>query len=309
VLPTGSIRADSGWQRGASGGDEIIKSFMALPRPDRGYVILLAVVAGAVIVSAAYSYRAINRELTESVLSRRASVSYLAAAVLAEKFDRLVDIGISLGSRVSFRELVEAGEWRRASEILSGVSSDFPFVDRLALIDPSGTLRADIPAAPEVSGKNFSHRDWFPAVMASGRPYISRIYQRTALPMMKVFVAAVPIKRASGETLGILVVQVRLDKFFDWTRKIEVGSRGFVYVVDSRGILAAHPKHSSEGALINYSSVPVVQQVIEGKRGVETSYDPIEGDELVVAYEPIAKYGWGVVIAQPADAAFAARDD
>ena len=259
------------------------------------------------VIMATYSYRAVDRELTESVLSRRASLSYLAAAVLSEKFDRLIDIGRSLASRVRFRELVEAGDWRLASQILGGVSSDFPFIDRIGLIDRHGTLMADIPRAAEVSGKNFSHRDWYAAVVRSGQPYISRIYHRTSLPKMKVFVAAVPIKSANGDTLGILVVQVRVDRFFDWTKKIDVGSRGFVYVVDNRGILAVHPKHSTDGALVNYSSVPVVQQVIQGARGVETSYDPIEGEGLVVAYEPIAAYGWGVVIAQPSAAAFAAR--
>ncbi len=254
----------------------------------------------------AYSYRAIDEELTESVLSRRASVSYLAAAVLSEKFDRLVDIGISLASRVRFRELVAAGEWEPASGILGSVFADFPFVDRITLIALDGTLMADVPPSSAVGGQNFSHRDWYGAVVRVGQPYISQIYERTAPPAAKIFVAAVPIRNAVGEMAGILVLQIRSEKFFEWTRDIETGVDGLVYVVDRRGTVAAHPS-LPPGSMIDYSSVPVVRQVLRGNRGVEITRS--EGVERVSAYEPIARHGWGVVIEQPAAVVFAARDD
>jgi hypothetical protein len=64
-----------------------------------------------------YGYRSLDRELTESALSRRASISYLAAATLSEKFDRLIDIGVSLATRVRFRELIGEGQWADAGWI------------------------------------------------------------------------------------------------------------------------------------------------------------------------------------------------
>ena len=282
------------------------KLFRSFSRPNVGYTLLLLSAACAIVLMGAYSYRAIDDELTASVLSRRASVTYLAAAVLSEKFDRLVDIGVSLASRVRFRELVAAGEWERASQILDNVFADFPFLDRIALVHPDGTLMADVPPSPTIRGRNFAHRDWYGALVRAGQPYISQVYERSAPPAAKVFVAAVPIKNAAGAMTGMLVLQVRSDRFFEWTRQIETGAGGLVYVVDNRGTVAAHPD-LPPGSMLDYSKVSVVQQLVQGRRGVEITRS--DGVEHVTAYEPIARHGWGVVIDQPASVVFATRDD
>jgi PAS domain S-box-containing protein len=285
----------------------MVKLFTSDARTRWGYALILLLVSAAIVVMAVYSYRAIDRELTESALSRRASVSYLASAVLSEKFDRLVDIGISLATRVRFRELVETGHWADASKILSRVPADFPIIDRITLIDLRGTLLADVPETP-VRGQNFAYRDYYQAVMRNGQPYISQAYRRVAPPQVNVFAVAVPIKSSKGEALGILVMHVRLDQFFEWTRGIDAGSGGLVYVVDRRGMLASHPRFSPQGDLIDFSGVPVVKRVLQGNRGVDVEFNPIEKEDRVVAYEPIEKYGWGVVIEQPTAVAFATKN-
>ena len=275
----------------------------------RSHVYLVVALLATTIAAAIYSYRSIDKELTEAALARRAALSYLASAVLAEKFDRLIDIGVSLASRVRFRQLVEQGKWNEAGKILTEVPADFPFIDRITINDTAGTLVADAPAALDVKGRNFAHRDWYQAVMRTGRPYISQVYMRSAVPQMNVFVAAVPIRSANGATLGLLVLQVRSDRFFEWIGGVDAGTGGTVYVVDRGGMLAAHPQFAVSGELIDYSAVPVVQQMLQGKRGVEIVANAAAGDERVVAYEPIARHGWGVVLEQPGKAAFAVRDD
>ncbi len=271
--------------------------------------VLLVVGAATIIATGVFSYRTIDLELTQSALSRRSALSYLAANLLAEKFDRLVDVGVSLASRVRFRELVEAGNWTEAIKILRGVPEDFPFIDRITLNDLKGTLVADVPASPAVSGGNFSHRDWYRVVMSTSRPYISQIYMRSAPPQTNVFVAAVPIKTATGEMRGIMVLQVRLDRFFDWIAGVDAGPGGLLYVVDRRAVLASHPKFQPQGQLVDYSGVPEVQRILHGKRGVDVIDNPGGGEKRVVAYEPVAKYEWGVVLEQPAATVFAARGD
>ena len=269
---------------------------------------VLALAFLTLIVLAWFSYRSIDRELTDAALSRRAAIAYLAAATLSEKFDRLVDVGVSLATRVRFRELVEAGRWAEASTILSGVPADFLFIDRIILIDLRGTLMADVPEAPGMRGQNFAYRDWYQAVIPNGQSYVSQVYRRAAPPRMNVFVAAVPIKSGKGEMLGILVVQVRSDTFFEWTKGVKVGAGGLVYVVDRRGILAYHPMFPPQGDLVDYSGLPVVQRVLQGNKGVEIAFNPSDSGERVVAFEPIAKHGWGVVLEQPVATVFAARD-
>lgn len=274
-----------------------------------GYAAVLCLVFAAIVASAVQSYRAIDRELTDLALSRRVSVSYLAAAVLTEKLDRLVDIGISLATRVRFRQMIEAGNWAEAGRILGSVPSDFPFIERTALLDRTGTLMADVPEIPGVRGRNFAYRPWFQEALRTGQPYISQVFRRFAPPQMNVFVAAIPVKNSKSEVMGILAVQVSTDRFFAWIRNLESGSGGVVYVVDQRGQLAAHPNFSSQGELIDYSGVPVVQRLLNGHRGVDIVNNPGDNDQRVVAYELATRHGWGVVLDQPMATVFATRDE
>ncbi len=267
----------------------------------------LSVFAVAVL-AALLSYRTIDQELTDAALSRRASLSDLAAATLTEKFDHLVDIGISLATRVRFRQLVGAGEWTQAIEIVRDVPRDLPFIERLFLSDREGTLMADVPELPGVRGTNFAYRDWYQGVTRSAAPYISPVYTRAAAPQVAVFAVAAPVTNDGGGVAGILVMQVRLETYFDWAKTIEIGPGGFVYVVDPKGQVAYHSKWPQRSEITASSAAPPVQRVLYGERGVKVEFDPVEKEQAVLAYTPVPRYGWGVIVQQPARAAFAAKE-
>ena len=270
--------------------------------------ISLAIVLPVVLIAAVAYFRT-YQELTEFTLSRRQSIADLAASVLEQKLERLTDIGVSLATRVRFRQLVSDGKWDEAIEILHGVSKDFPVIERIFLADNTGTLMADAPAVPAVRGKNFAGRDWYQGVVNGWQPYISGVYQRAAEPRYSVIAAAIPIKAEKEKTVGILVLQVRLDTLIDWSKSIKVGGAGFVYVVDKHGRLAAHPKILLQSQILDYSTVPVVQKVLRGQKGVEISFNPLEKEERVAAYAPIGGSGWGVIATEPTTSAFQKRDE
>ena len=222
--------------------------------------------------------------------------------------DRLVDIGVSLADRVRFRELIGAGRWTEAVRILDRVRDEFPFVDRLIMTETDGTLRADIPEVPEVMGRNFSDRDWYKGVSREWKPYVSSVYRRAAAPVNNVFGVAVPIRDKDGKLLGSLLLQVRLDTLFEWTRNVDIGREGYLYVVDQAGRVAFHPRLPLQGDFVDLSAVPAVRMALEGRKGVEVAAAPGAKEESVRAYGPVQKYGWAVVAEQPAAAAFATKN-
>jgi PAS domain S-box-containing protein len=116
------------------------------------------------------------------------------------------------------------------------------------------------------------------------------------------------VRGRDGEPIGILVLQVRIEKFFDWTRGIDIGPGGSVHVVDREGHLAHHPKSPAQGAIVNLSSNAIVARVRRGESGVAVGTDPVDGSEQLMAFAPTAR-GWGVIAQQPAAIAFAARND
>jgi len=272
---------------------------------DRRYWAWLAVAALAVsvvIVVAVSSYRAIDEELTQVVLARKSAVAYLAATTLAEKFDRLSDVGVALATRVRFRELVAVGRWKEAIEILRAVPEDFPFVDRIELLEPRGTVMADIPASG-ATGSNFAQREWYQGVSADWRPYVSGSYRRTNLPPIDVFAVAIPITDKDARVIGILLLELRLDRFFGWVGRIESPRGETIFVVDRAGRLAFHPAHSARGEPVDFREAPGVARALAGRAGVEVAYNPFDKEDVVAAHMP-GGHGWGVVAQQSVRLAF-----
>jgi signal transduction histidine kinase len=270
-------------------------------------VIVVAIVAPIILV-AAFNVLKSYHDFTAVTLSERRMIASLAATTLHEKFERLTAIGISLATQVQFRRLIQVGQWDEAVDILRSVPEDFPFIERIFLADPHGTLMADTPALPDVRGVNFAYRDWYQGVLRTGIPYVSDAYQRAAAPQYHVIAAALPIKIDEHRIIGILVLQVRLHSLLEWMHTIELGPGGVVYLVDRRGQMAAHPELAPDGELRDVSSVPAVEKALRGEGGADIVFDPVAQDARVVAYAPVPGYGWGVMAEEPTRTAFAARN-
>ena len=222
--------------------------------------LLALVLTCAVILVSFQGYRAAHEGLRQSALDKRASISHLSAALLTERFDRLVDVGNSLATRVRFRALVAAGEWEAAGSLLAEVPRDFGYIARLFLTTPDGMLMVDAPALPDVRGRDFAHRGWYQGVSREWRPYVSNVYQRAAVPRIRVFAVAVPITGHEGDVAGILVLQISLDTFFEWTRLVDMGAHGMLYVVDRAGTVAFHQRHDAQQNPLDLSAHPAVQR-------------------------------------------------
>ncbi|HTL71149.1 MAG TPA: EAL domain-containing protein, partial [Candidatus Eisenbacteria bacterium] len=268
-------------------------------------VVFFLSITMPVILIAGFSYQKNRRELTETVLQRKHSIAKLSAMTLRERLDRLTDLGVSLARSPGVIASVEGGRWQEALDELSGARTDFPFIERVFLSDPEGNETAADPELAGGVGKNFSFRDWYKGVSREWKPYVSEVYRRTAVPQSNVIAVAIPIQiqeRGAIGNLGILVLQIKLDTMLDWFKMIDAGKKGFVFIVDNHGRLAAHPSFPPQGAIVDYSNLVFVSRVLAGKGGAEE----IAG--RVVAYEPIPGYGWGVVAQQPSREAFADRD-
>jgi signal transduction histidine kinase len=268
------------------------------------WALIALLVAGLVVFAARY-YASVRADLTEVAIARRAAVAQLAAATLSERLDRMVDVGVSLATRLRFTELVAAGQWDAAVQIMKSVPTEFRFVDRVFLADLRGTLMADVPDLG-MRGRNFAHREWFQGVSRDWKPNISGVFRRGALPQLAIFAVSVPIVDRGGALIGILGLQVRVEDFFDWAQAIDVGPGGVVYVVDDHGIAAFDSSKPRRDEIVDLSAHPAVALLLAGRSGVEVLPGPT-GEAQVYAYME-GRRGWDVVVEQPAAMAFASRD-
>ncbi|HUF82618.1 MAG TPA: cache domain-containing protein, partial [Burkholderiales bacterium] len=259
------------------------------------YGLVFLLVAGS-LVAAAASYLSLKRELTQAAMVRNAAVAQLAAVTLAERLERMTDFAVSLATRVRFAELVADGRWTQAAEILRAIPGGFAQVERLFLADAGGTLQADIPELPGVRGENFAHRAWFQGVSRAWQPYVSPVYRRTAQPRVNVIAVAAPVRgRAPGTVAGVLVLQLSLETFFDWSNVIGLADGAALVVVDPAGRAAFTSGVPLQAPAADLSKDPSVARLRDGGRGTELVRDSTEGAEWLQVYEP-ARHGWGVIL-------------
>jgi signal transduction histidine kinase len=276
------------------------KGVAKLFRPRLTYAFIALLLLAALCFVAAHYYASVKSDLTEVVMARRAAVAQLAAATLSERLDRMLDVGVSLATRVRFAELVAAGQWDAAVQIMKSVPSEFRFVEHLSLNDVHGTAMVGVPAIGG-RGRNLAHRDWYQGVSRAWKPYVSGVYRRSGTPQRNVFAVAVPVLDRSNAPVGILVLQVQLESFFDWAPAIDPGPGGTVYVVDGAGAAAFDSRKPLQSEINDLSSHPAVARLLRGESGVEVM------GEYVYAFMP-GRHGWDVVVEQPAAQAFASRD-
>jgi len=229
--------------------------------------LVVAIVAPPLVLSILV-YARVSTNATDMVLDRRRALATMGATAVRERLDHLTTLGRSLASRVQFRALIEQGRWWDAVAILTDVPRDFRDVERVFLADLEGTERADAPALAGGVGRNVAYRDWYRGVTASWRPYVSEPYRRVARPRIHLIAVAVPIESPTGAHLGILVMQVSLNSFRRWTREVGLEDQGYVYFVDRRGRVIAHPDIPAQGKLVDFSHASVVRRVTRGERGV-----------------------------------------
>ena len=275
------------------------------------FILLLSfILAVPPFIIARLSYLSIKKELTEYSIARKQNKAKLAALMIRERLERIIDLAISLSTRVQFQKQVNAGDWAAAVKIMEAVPQQFDYIERIFLTDAAGTIMADTPALGQTVGVNFAHRDWYKGVANGWRPYMSGAYQRQAEPKYTVVSVASPIFSDVDPALvvGILVAQIRVDTFFRWVQDFDMEPGGALIVMDNSGGIvtgAASGAYQGPGNLKDFAPA---RAILAGNNGTMTTLDPQNSEELLCAFESIANFQWGVLVVYPTQAAFQVRD-
>jgi signal transduction histidine kinase/DNA-binding response OmpR family regulator len=281
----------------------------------RGSIGLLA--AGLVLVSlvpvALLAYLTLGLGETavrEEVERKLRSTATTGALVVEQEMTSLVELVESYAGRPKLIEtLGERGPAESGSEDVAlhlrelhdaraGIFTTF-------LAEPDGTLVNIVPATPEIVGKDFSFRDWYKGVTATGRPYLSEAYRTQARGEALVVAAAAPVRK-DGKLLGILVAAYDFDHVTRFTASFLAQEDVTLRVTDKRGTLVASGDDVPT-SLVSARGDPRVVAALQGRTGI-TELDTPEGRRLS-AFAPVPGIKWAITASVPADTAFAAIGD
>jgi PAS domain S-box-containing protein len=172
--------------------------------------------------------------------------------------------------------------------------------------DPRGRLIGIVPATPSIVGQDFSYRDWYRGVTATGRPYVSEAYETAATGHARVVAAAVQVRAPGsggrpGRVLGVLVAAYDLDTIQQFVDQFSAAQGVQLTVTDQRGVLVASPGAGARG-LVSRRQDPLVAGALGGRAGVTERTS--RGARVVSAYQPVPGIGWTVTADVATDTAF-----
>ncbi len=134
-----------------------------------------------------------------------------------------------------------------------------------------------------------------------GREYISPVFiSEDRLPVITV---SEPITKFDA-TVGVLIADVNLKNMWTLVDSLALGERGQAYVVGANGILIAHTEKRRVYSQEHFGPLRIVQNVLAGREGYQV-YADWNGEQVIGACAPVPMLGWGVIIQQPTEEAFA----
>jgi two-component system, NtrC family, sensor kinase len=157
---------------------------------------------------------------------------------------------------------------------------------------------------------NFSHdrsvKQAFAAGVYFGPVYAPRLLSNPGARSMEVVVRATervvgspegrPVAGIVGETLDLSVIQ-------DLVRQTRLGTSGYVYAIDARGLPIAHP---NSAAFTNRSlALPQVTRALASSQSGSTVGRNLRGQKVLSTWATVGPVGWKVFVEQPESAAFA----
>jgi methyl-accepting chemotaxis protein len=226
---------------------------------------------------------------------------------VATKVDDWVDMNLRSSHQNALLPEVVSMDPIAMVPILKSIQDSYEWLYLVHVMDKDGhqTARSDGESGFNADGSKKkdsyrSDRQYFRQAMLANREYGQEVLisRTTGNPGL---VLSIPIKDATGRTLGILSRSAHLARVSQAVTDVKVGRTGFAFLVDESGKVIAHgnPERVSE-ALQDFSNHPAVKA---GFFRGDTTFT--ENDSKVVARMKRVGLNWTLVVQQNYDEAFA----
>jgi signal transduction histidine kinase len=279
-----------------------MKSSTTRGRLFRKYVAVLFLLVGGMlllssVVNLYFSYRQ-----TKAALIRLQRQQALAAAGRIEQFVKGIERQVRAAMEVPFTNAAMVREQREIDFLR--LLRDVPAITEIVQLDPEGRVQLLVSrlAPNEIGSRRDLSADPRFLKTRIGRTSFSPVYfRKESEPYLTI---AVPWGEGAPE---VAAAEVDLKAIWQVVSQIRLGVSGYVYVVDQRGILVAHPDMSAVLQKRDLSGLPQIRAA----RAAPTAPDGVtetaglQGGRAVTSYAAIDPLGWLVFAEQPLAEAFA----
>ncbi len=263
--------------------------------------VLILLVGGVLLLSGLINLYFSYRE-TKAALVRLQRQQVLAGANRIEQFVKGIEGQVRAAMEVPFSDVRMAREQREIDFLR--LLRDVPAIAEIIQLDATGKVQLLVSRfAPNETGsqRDLSEDPRFGKTRI-GRTYFGPVYFRNeSEPYLTI---AVPWGEGAPE---VAAAEVNLKAIRDVIAQIQVGATGYVYVVDPRGMLVAHPDVSLVLQRRDLSALPQISaaRAAPAAREAATETAGLQGGRVLTSHAAIEQLGWLVFAEQPLAEAFA----
>lgn len=254
-----------------------------------------------------YSFRVTSDSIEQSIESENLSAATNLSQILTQDVHRILRLSEAVASLDSTLEGISQRDEVAMTKRLQVMVLSYPQINHAFIIDGSGSLWTEFPPSPEAKGGPLSKRyNWVKTV--NTHSIVSDAYLSPLVSRGLVLGIANPLFTKEGEYRGILVFEYDLTQVTGWIQNIRISKGGHLYLLDSTGLLVAHPTKLEDGGINRkYASVEEVRRTQRGESFTERYTDPLAGEEMIGTFMPLemGRYMWVLVAQQPTKEAFA----
>ncbi|MBI4333604.1 MAG: HAMP domain-containing protein [Chloroflexi bacterium] len=277
-------------------------------------ILVMGGVAVGVLLFGVFGLLALN-QTTDTTLQERLTL----ARVIAKYGDDILDGAVSQlehgagGLKYPFevRDLDAMGERLRANYSLQGVA-----IDSLVLVDADFLLVWASPAPSQLGRTAFSDYESLRQSLREGKSVISGQVPAPASGQPVVLISTV-VRDALGEIRGLLVagINIAASSPAGFIQPIRLGETGYTEIVDQKGMVLVRTSPGNPLFPFEVSDHPqrFADLIAERKPTMGTCHTCHEiGDRMgrdVLAFVPLSKASWGVLVRQSEDEALASTRD
>lgn len=265
-------------------------------------ILVVVPVAIAGVVGILYYRDVIKHNIWDNNLAEARAISALTS--------NYVDLAQTYIKSLADRPLVVKAVNERDRQFLSFnmeyIVNQSDQIDSAFITDRSGTILSAYPDS-QIAGQSYFDRPYVSYVLNTSMPVVSKAMKNDITGKPVVYVA-VPVMD-DDSIIGALVGTIDLMKYNEVLAEMEVQRNQFAYLVNQSGNVMIHSNRTYMDNMTDFSSLPAVSGVIRGNEGVIEQYFPFENDQRLVAYSPVPKRGWGVIVATPLSVAYKPIDE
>ena len=190
--------------------------------------------------------------------------------------------------------LVSSPNWQEMDPFmikdeLKFVENNFPDITELYVADLEGNQ-----IVKKGAGKSENVADiWSFQLAKEGQEIFSDIFldPQTLKPIQIIVLPILENKTVKG----VLSAELDFQRIISSIMDVEIGRDGSIFVVAGNGRVIAHT-YINQLTDIDFSSVPIVEAVLGGQKGVMKGYADNLGNRVVGTYFPVWELGWGIIV-------------